>query len=185
MRQKIILIIFLLLFVSSCTYHLRYTITSEGRPLSSKAFFEKTYAVEKKDDSLKEYELLKTLTQSLELNGWNKVPNDEAQYIFTVSFETEKREEIDEFWLMRVFGGSGRFLYRTTSPRRHTYSYHYLEIEVSSSNRLHTWSSKIKTGPVLQEIETVANHIIPKAIALFPEEGNWEIEDDVYLHTEE
>ena len=170
--------------MSSCTYHLRYTISSEGRQISDKVFIEKTYAVEKNEDSLTEYKLLKTLTQSLELNGWSKVPKDEARYIFMVSFETEKRKEIDEFWMMRIFGGSDRFLYRKSALQKRTYSYHILEIVAYSSNRSHTWSSKIKTGPVLQEIETLAKHIIPKAISLFPEEGYWEIEDEVYLHAE-
>ena len=154
MRLKILLIIFSILFVSSCTYHLRYTISSEGRHIGDKAFIEKTYAVEKNEDSLTEYELLKALTQSLELNGWSKVPKDEAKYIFTVSFETEKRKEIDEFWLMRVSGGSYLFFYGNSALHRHTYSYHHLDIEAYSNNRSYSWSSKIKTGPVLQEIVT-------------------------------
>ncbi|UCB44640.1 MAG: hypothetical protein JSV25_10505 [Spirochaetota bacterium] len=182
MRKNTILIIFLLLIVSSCTYHLRYTISTEGRQITDKIFIEKTYAVERKENSITEHELLKILTQSLSFNGWSEVPEDEAEYIFSLLFETEKKKQIDELWLLRALKGSGQSIYRNNVPGRRAYLYHHLEIEANSSRRSYTWSSNIKTGPVLQEIETVARHIIPEVISLFPGEGYWEIKDEVYLH---
>jgi hypothetical protein len=174
-----------LLFIGGCAYQLRYTISSENSNISGTATAPKTFAVEKINDTSTESALLDIVTKSLEQNGWNKTPEKDALYIFTVSYKTEKRQEPDEFWLMKVFGGKNSLAFGKHTPQRRTYLYQYIELKAYSDNRSYIWSSSSKTGPVLQDIETLAKHIIPKAISLFPKQGYWEIVDEVNLHTEE
>jgi hypothetical protein len=185
MKQKIILIMLPLLFIGGCAYQLRYTISSENSNISEAAMAPKTFAVEKTNGTSTESALLDIVTRSLERNGWNRAPEKDALYIFTVSYKTEKRQEPDEFWLMKVFGGKNSLAFGKHPPQRRTYLYQYIEIKAYGDNRKYIWTSSSKTGPVLQDIETLAKHIIPEAVSLFPKKGYWEIEDEVYLHTEE
>jgi hypothetical protein len=185
MKQKIIFIMLPLLFIGGCAYQLRYTISSENNNISETAAAQKTFAVEKINDTSTESALSDIVAKSLEQNGWKKVPVKDALYIFTVSYKTEKRQEPDEFWLMKIFGGRGGIPYMPHAPLVQPYTYHTIEIKAYGHNHTYIWSSKSKTRAVLQDIETLAKHIIPKAISLFPKQGYWEIVDEVYLHTEE
>ena len=183
----------MILGISGCAYTLRYTISSSQKNHFKSAGSEKTFAVENKIGTgekgfFTESELLEMIAKSLRDLGWERAEKKDADYIFSVEFETEKDRDEEAFGFGVLFGaGSGFFISSGFSTgERNLYRQHIRIIAVSDSKgEEYSWVAETTTARVNQKITTLAKHIIPDALSRFPEEGSWEVKEKVHLHGKE
>jgi hypothetical protein len=182
-------ILIIILIFSGCTYTLRYTISSSQNTFFTSTVKEKTFAVEKKIGAGKrhfftESDLLEIVAGSLRDLGWEQVKKSDANYIFSVEFETEEDRNEIEFGFGTHFGlGSGFFISSDFSRRRDLVRHRISIIAISrSKEEEYSWFAKTTTARVHQKIITLAKHIIPEALSHFPEEGYWEVKEKVHLY---
>jgi hypothetical protein len=180
----------MILGMSGCAYTLRYTIASSQKDHLKWAVSEKTFAVENKIGTgekgfVTESEILEMVAKSLRDLGWERAEKKDADYIFSVEFETEKDRDEEVFGFGMLFGkGSGFFISSGFSTvERNLYRHRIRIVAVSDINgEEYSWVAETTTARVNQKITTLAKHIIPDALSRFPEEGSWEVKKKVHLH---
>lgn len=183
-------VMIILLGTSGCAYTLRYTISSSHSNFFKSTVKEKTFAVEKKIGAGKRYfftesDLLEIVAGSLSDLGWEQTEKNDADYIFSVEFETEKDRNEGELGFGVLFGvGSGFFISSDfLTSERDLYRQSIRIIAISNlKNEKYTWVAETTTARVNQKITTLAKHIIPNALSRFPEEGYWEVKEKVHLY---
>lgn len=193
MKSKLLFFLILLVIavsMGSCTYTLRYTISSSQNDGFQFPNRDKTFAVEsktglnKKDASI-ESDLLQIVSRTLTDMGWKLAGEGDAEYIFNVNFEIEEYDLDKEFGFGASFGSrSGLFLFGGISKGMSDYSRQSISItaRLPSKEKTYSWNAETTTRRVNQKITTLARHIIPTALSHFPEEGYWEIKEKVRLH---
>lgn len=185
-------VILFLLFalISGCSYHLRYTVKSQGS-VDSEGNLRGSFAVEPRAaPGSREYyiesELVDIVSRSLSDLGWKETVAQEAEYIFQVEYREE--ESFPKIGFGAGFGsGSGFFFFGRLNATRSEYSDQYIRIAVfeNGGERVYFWSAEIETARVIQDIQTLASHTIPTALSHFPEQGYWKMKKKVHLNRRE
>lgn len=182
--------LFLFFFMSGCAYHLRYSVSTMRSESASFGVGGKTFALQTKqgrnyENSVIEEELLYLIEQSLLQDGWQRVSTLNAAYIFSVDFKPKKRLVSGELHFGAFSGKKGgvRIGGGVNFGGREYSEVHILIIADASENRgTYVWSAECITRKTNQEVTALARHIIPFALAQFPEEGRWEKKEKVKLH---
>jgi hypothetical protein len=184
------IILALFFFMSGCAYQLRYSVSTMRSESVSFGVGGKTFALQTKQgrnsaNYAVEEELLYLIEQSLLLDGWQRVSRLNAAYVFSVDFKPKRRLVSGELQFGAFPGKKTgvRIGSEVTFGGREYSEVHILIMADASENRgAYVWSAECITRKTNQEVTALAKHIIPFALAQFPEEGRWEKKEKVKLH---
>lgn len=184
--KLLLLLIFPAVLAWGCTYMLRYKVSASLSPQTSADVAERTFHMEADGGAEQEAEIFDIVEETLTMMGWTVTPEGEASYRVTVDTVTEQHKRWEERLFDWVLIGIGPSTDGKPIGRRENYQIHNIEIGVFSNQGIQRskWTCNIRTKPVAQDLVTLGRHIIPTALGYFPEEGSWELQQNVYLHSE-
>lgn len=196
--MKVMVLVFLVsVLAGGCAYTLRYSVTSRLTPGESTHEGERTFYLKRQSAIQKTGRGQETATvhetgtiaeileKALIDLGWRTVPDSEAKFIVGIDAFSEKKKEWGGPLFDTVFAEIRPDFGGRLVPQRRQYYIHYIDIRVSPDREIEgpVWTCRIRTNPVEQDLVTLGRHMIPAALRYYPEEGSWELQQNVYLHS--
>ena len=189
MEAAVLLLVFTVL-AGGCAYTLRYSVETrikqaENAREGDRSFYMKKEQVTGELVGLRETEKVSDILEKALMDlGWRKEAADKASFKVGIEAFSEKKKELEDPLLDTVFAGihpgSGGRIF----PGGRLYYTHHIEINISPVEGMEgpVWICRISTKKVGQDLLSLGTHMIPSALSYYPEEGSWELKQNVYLH---